>query len=203
MGAPDELSPLRMALLVLYATARTERDGLVVGGANAYEVELLIRSRLGGVRGYGKSAVYENSRQLAELGYLDQVEIGEPSRSVTAYMITEKGADAIRAWMKTPTEPPHLDDEIFLRVRSLDLGPPDETLTSLAALRPRLTRWLADLDEVKAEAKFPTLARTLELHYFELVLRAHLRWLDGAEKALRKRVREERARKSKKRRPSA
>ena len=31
----------------------------VVHGANAYEIELLIRSRLGGVRGYGKTAVYD------------------------------------------------------------------------------------------------------------------------------------------------
>ena len=186
-GVPKELSPLRMALLILYANARTERFDRVVQGANAYEIERLIRSRLGGVRGYGKTAVYDNSEQLAVLGYLEEVTIGEPSRAVTAYIITPKGADAIRAWMKTPTERPHLDSEIFLRVR--------------ATLRPHLMRWLADLDDAKARAKVPTLGSTLELEYFELVLRAHLKWLDRAEKELKKRVREDRARKQKSRRP--
>jgi hypothetical protein len=53
---------------------------------------------------------------------------------------------------------------------------------------------------VKAELKSPTLASTLELQYFDLLLRAHLKWLDGAEKALKKRVSEDRARKQEKRR---
>jgi len=148
---PDELSPLRMALLVLYANARTERHDRVVHGANAYEIELLIRSRLGGVHGYGKTAVYDNSKQLAALGYLDDITIGEAANAATAYVVTEKGAKAIREWMRTPTGPPHLDDEIVVRVRAIELVPAEDALTSLSALRPRLTRWLADLDAVKAE----------------------------------------------------
>lgn len=194
-GVPKELTPLRIALLVIYAKARTERQNYVVQGANAYEIELLIRSRLGGVRGYGKSAVYDNSKQLAALGYLEEVAIGESSKAVTAYVVTDKGADAIRAWMKTPTEPPHLDSEIFLRARALDLVPPADALRSLQALRPHLTRWLAELDDVKAKAKLVSLGSTLEHEYYELVLRAHLKWLDRAEKALKKLVREEQARK--------
>ena len=88
---PKELSPLRIALLVLYATMFTERDDECVDGANAYEIERLIRSRLGGVRGYGKSAVYDNSKKLAALGYLEEFTIGEPSKAVTVYMVTERG----------------------------------------------------------------------------------------------------------------
>jgi len=131
-GVPKELTPLRIALLVLYAKAFTKRQGLVVPGANAYEIELLIRSRLGGVRGYGKSAVYDNSKQLAALGYLAEVVIGDSTRAVTAHVVTQKGADAISEWMKTPTEPPHLDTEIFLRARAVD---------------PRLERFVADTPE--------------------------------------------------------
>jgi DNA-binding PadR family transcriptional regulator len=200
-GVPEELSPLRMALLVLYANARTERPNRVVQGANAYEIELLIRSRLGGVRGYGKSAVYDNSKQLASLGYLDEIMIGEGSKSVTAYVITEKGSEAIKRWMTTPTERPHLDSEVFLRVRAVDLVPPEDALRSLSALRPHLARWLADLDDAKARARYPTLGSTLELEYFELLLGAHRKWLDRAEKALKKRVAEDRARKRQRHRP--
>jgi 5-methylcytosine-specific restriction endonuclease McrBC regulatory subunit McrC len=91
-------------------------------------------------------------------------------------------------------------DEILVRVRAVELVPAEDALTSFSARRPRLTRWLADLDAVKAELKSPTLASTLELQYFDLLLRAHLKWLDGAEKALKKRVSEDRARKQEKRR---
>ena len=182
------------------ASGRPSRARASVHGANAYEIELLIRSRLGGVRGYGTSAVYENSKQLAELDYLEQVAIGDPMKPVTAYLVTEKGRDAIRQWMKTPTEPPHLDSEIFLRIRALDLVPPEDALISLSALRAPIARWLVELDAVKVGAKFPTLGSTLEFDYFELVLGAHLKWLDRAEKALKKRVSEERARKREKRR---
>ena len=103
--------------------------------------------------------------------------------------------------MKTPTERPHLDSEIFLRVRALDLVPPEDALSSLTALRPHLERWLADLRDVRANADLPTLRSTLELEYFDLVLRAHLKWLDRAEKALRKRISEARARERRRHRP--
>ena len=186
---PEGLSPIRMALLVLYATSQTERDGHGVQGVNAYAIERLIRSRLGGVRGYGKSAVYANSDQLVELGYLEGIVIGEGARAVTVYVVTEKGADAIREWMTTPTERPHLDSELFLRTRALDLVPAKDAMASWAALRPQLTRWLLELEDAKAKATQPTLGVTLEFEYFELVIRAHLAWLDRAEKALRKQAR--------------
>ena len=166
---------------------RRNATGHGAQGANAYEIERLIRSRLGGARGFGKSAVYENSEQLAELGYLDGVVIGDGPKAVTVYVVTEKGGDAIRARMRTPAEAAHLDAEIFLRVRAVDLVRAEEALTSLAALRPRRTRRLVDLEDAKANRR-PTLGSTLEFEYFELVLRAHLKWLDGAEKALKKHV---------------
>jgi hypothetical protein len=108
---------------------------------------------------------------------------------VTAYVVTEKGANAIREWMTTPTERPHLDGEIFLRVRALDLVPANDALASLAALRPQLKRWLVDLEDAKAKATQPTLGVTLEFEYFELVIRAHLTWLDRAERELKKQAR--------------
>ena len=91
--------------------------------------------------------------------------------------------------MTTPTERPHLDGEIFFRVRALDLVPANDALASLAALGPQLKRWLLELEDAKAKATRPTLGVTLEFEYFELVIRAHLTWLDRAEKALRKQVR--------------
>jgi DNA-binding PadR family transcriptional regulator len=180
------MTPLRIALLVLYATTRTERMGRVVEGASAYTVEQLIESRLGGVGGYRKSACYENSRQLVELGYLETDVLDETSRRpTTIYTPTKKGLDAVRAWMETPTAAPRIDSEIFLRIRALPYTRPDQALASLGALRPHLTRPLAELDAEDVAPDLATPYAQLERDYFRLVLEAHLTWLARAEKRLK------------------
>ena len=63
--------------------------------------------------------------------------------------------------MITPTERPHLDSEIFLRVRALEMVPAEDALSSLSALRPQLTMWLARLEDVKAKTNSTSLASTL------------------------------------------
>jgi DNA-binding PadR family transcriptional regulator len=179
-----ELTPLRIALLVLYATTRTTRGNRIVGGASAYAVERLIRSRLGGAGGYRKTACYENSKRLVELGYLEAVLVEEGPRPTTIYQATEKGIDAVRAWTETPTAAPRIDSDLVLRIRALPYTPPEVALGSLRALRPHLTGLLAVFD---AEAIDPDLSgpeAELEREYFQLVLGAHLRWLARAEKHL-------------------
>jgi len=183
-----ELTTLRIALLVLYGTTLTTRGHRVVQGASAYTVERLIRSRLGGAGGYGKTACYDNSKQLVELGYLDAFPIEEGPRPTTIYQPTEKGIDAVRAWMATPTAAPRIDSDLVLRIRALRYTPPEVALESLRALRPYLTGLLARFD---AEALDPELASpeaALEREYFQLVLGAHLKWLARAEKHLTKMV---------------
>ena len=181
-----ELTKLRIALLVLYATTRTERGDRVVHGASAYAVERLIRSRMGGARGYGKSACYTNSDQLVELGYLEAVVLDETSRSTTIFTPTKKGLDAVRAWTKTPTVAPRIDDELFLRIRALPYTRPDDALRSLRAMRPRLTGLLAVLDAEAVDPGSATPFAELEREYFQFVLGAHLKWLARAEKQLAK-----------------
>jgi hypothetical protein len=66
MGVPEELTPFRIGLLVLYATARTERATTLSWRQRARD-RAMIRSRLGVVRGYGKSAVSFADRDLVEV----------------------------------------------------------------------------------------------------------------------------------------
>jgi len=181
-----ELTPLRIALLVLYATTQTTRGDRVVEGASAYAVESLIRSRLGGAGGYGKTACYDNSKQLVELGYLDAVLLDDGTRPTTIYQPTSKGIEAVRDWTATPTGPPRIDSDLVLRIRALPYTRPEVALRSLRALRPHLTGMLAVLD---AEAVGPGLATPfadLEREYLQLVLEAHLKWLERTEKLLTK-----------------
>ena len=179
-----ELTPVRIALLVLYATTRTTRGDRDVDGASAFAVERLIRSRLGGAGGYGKTAVYENSRQLVELGYLEAVRVEEGPRPTTIYQPTEKGIDAVRAWTATPTGAPRIDSDLVLRIRALPYTPPEVALGSLRALRPHLTGLLAVFDAEAVDPDLTAPEAELERVYFQLVLGAHLRWLARAEKHL-------------------
>lgn len=179
-----ELTSVRIALLVLYATTRTKRGDLVVEGTNVYTVEKLIRSRLGGAGGYGKTACNDNSKQLVELGYLEAVLVDEGSRPTTIYRPTKKGFDAVRAWTATPTTAPRIDDELFLRIRALPYTRPEVALGSLRAMRPRLTGLLAVLDAEAVAPGSDTVFAELEREYFRLVLGAHLTWLGRAEKQL-------------------
>ena len=178
-----ELTSVRIALLVLYATTRTKRGDLVVEGTNVYTVEKLIRSRLGGAGGYGKTACNDNSKQLVELGYLEAVLVDEGSRPTTIYRPTKKGFNAVRAWTATPTTAPRIDDELFLRI-ALPYTRPEVALGSLRAMRPRLTGLLAVLD---AEAVAPDSddgVRRARARVFPARARGHLAWLGRAEKQL-------------------
>jgi hypothetical protein len=179
-----ELTPLRIALLVLYATTRTTRGDRIVDGTSAYAVERLIRSRLGGAGGYGKTAVYVNSKQLVELGYLDAVLLDEGPRPTTIYQATEKGISAMTAWMETPTGAPRIDSDLVLRIRALRYTPPEVALRSLRALRPHLARMVAVFEAEAVDPDLDNPEAELEREYFQLVLGAHLRWLARAEKHL-------------------
>lgn len=185
-GDTAELTALQNALLVLYATTHTTRGNRGFHGASAYTVERLIRSRLGGAGGYGKTACYGNSKQLVELGYLDAIRVEEGPRPTTIYQPTERGIDAVRAWMATPIAPPRIDSDLVLRIRALLYTPPEVALRSLQALRPQLTRTLALFDAEAVDPQLATPEATLEREYFQLVLRAHLKWLARAEKHLTK-----------------
>jgi hypothetical protein len=183
---PVELTPIRIALLVLYATTRTTRGDRVVEGASAYAVERLIRSRLGGAGGYGKTACYDNSKQLVELGYLDAVVLEEGPRPTTVYQPTYKGIEAVRGWAASPASAPRIDSDLVLRIRALPYTPPKVALASLRSLRPHLTGLLAVLDAEAVDPDLATWDAELEREYFQLVLRAHLTWLERAEKQLTK-----------------
>ena len=62
---------------------------------------------------------------------------------------------------------------------------PDVALRSLEALRPHLTRPLAELDAEDVDPDLATPYAELERDYFRLVLEAHLTWLVRAEKRLK------------------
>ena len=180
-----KLTRLQLALLVLYGAQGS-------GGASPYGVERLIRSRLGGVLGFGKSACYEQSKNLAKDGYLAaSVVDGEWQRPVTLYRLTDRGRRQVERWLRTPAQAPPIDSEAFLRARAASFVSPQAVLQGLRHLRPQLTSRLSDADamEAKLAQRMPPLHRQLELDLARSVLQAYLRWLNRTEKALAREAR--------------
>lgn len=183
---PRELSQLQLALLVLYGAEGSS-------GASPYGVEKLIQSRMGGAHGFGKSACYEQSKNLAELGYLNTVTTeGLRKRPVTLYRITESGRQAVRRWASTRAQIPPIDSDVFLRSRAANFVPPQLIRNGLRYLRPELTSRLAQADELEAKLahRVPPLHVKLELDLARTIHKAYLQWLIRAEKELAREIQE-------------
>ncbi len=187
-----ELSRLQLALLVLYGAQGSQ-------GASPYGIERFIKGRVGGVLGFSKSACYEQSKKLAEAGYLSSLTVeGARARPLTLYFLTTKGRRAIKAWLQTPVEAPPIDSEVWLRCRAGHIVQPGLVLDGLRHVRPILTARLAAADaaDVRCQDQGDLFA-TLELELVRLQLQAYLKWLTKAEKTLKQEVaKAERAAKS-------
>jgi len=104
LATKRKLSQLQLGLLVLYG-------GQGSPGASPYGLEQLIRSRLGGVLGYAKSSCYEQSKKLAEAGYLAATVVEDGPRPITLYRLTAEGRHEVERWVRTPAQAPPIDSE--------------------------------------------------------------------------------------------
>ena len=174
------LTRLQLGLLVLYGAE---------GWGSPYRVERLIRGRLGGVLGFGKSACYEQSKKLAAEGFLDAAVVERP-RPFTLYRLTDRGRRQVERWLRTAAQSPPIDSEAFLRTRAASFVEPQVILQGLRHLRPDLTQRLAvDAVEAKLATRIPPLYLQLELDLIRSVLQTYLRWLNRTEKALTRDIR--------------
>jgi len=162
--------------------------GGVHDGASPYEVELLIRDGAGGALGYSKSQVYKQVKVLAASGYLSPRTLEGKTRPKTYYSLTDKGLDAVRAWLRTRARAPKLDDsEAFIRIRALRLAHPSVVLEGLLEMRLELEDRADDLRQgqrrMKAKGHWDT-AAALEFDLQRAKISAYLGWLDRVEDEL-------------------
>jgi DNA-binding PadR family transcriptional regulator len=127
------------------------------------------------------SQFYAEPKRLAKLGYLDaQTEPGK-THARTRYTLTDKGREALKAWLATPAPFPRIQHEAAVRVLAADLVDPDTIRESLQPLRALLDEQDRLLDEAEAvAAELPSRERWLLINHrlSRRVIAAHREWLD-------------------------
>jgi DNA-binding PadR family transcriptional regulator len=173
---PDALSSFSFAVLAVVG-----RDG-----ASGPE---LVQMAGGGAPFFWAGAgshVLRTARRLADDGYLSTRTEPAKTRPRTVYELTDKGREAIRAWLAQPSEFPHIQHEAAIRLYASDLGDAAAVLASLQALRADLPRLEALIEtyERRAEA-IPHRTRALKLNHSlaRRLIESHRAWIDDVEAA--------------------
>jgi DNA-binding PadR family transcriptional regulator len=132
------------------------------------------------------SHVLRTARHLADDGYLSTRTEPAKTRPRTVYELTDKGRDALRAWLAEPSEFPRIQHEGAIRLFASDLGDMTSVLASLHALRDELARLEALIEhhERRADA-IPHRALALRLNHTlaRRLIEAQRAWIDDVEAA--------------------
>lgn len=124
MPDSDRLSPFSYVILVL------------VGKKGAGPHDLRRDAEQGRVLWQAATSQwYAEPKRLERLGYLTARKEPGRTRERTHYELTDRGLDAIAAWVRTPVPLPRMQHENVVRLLAADLVGPD---TVLEGLRPLL-----------------------------------------------------------------
>ncbi len=98
-----------------------------------------------------ESAIYREVKRLSSMGLLEAKKEHVGKRTRTVYSITEKGREALRAWLATPVSPFAMDFEAMLRLFVAPLGTKDEIIATLELVLDDAREMLRFSGHVKQE----------------------------------------------------
>ncbi len=136
------------------------------------------------------SRMYAEPKRLEELGYVRSEKRPGKTRERTFYTLTDRGRDALRAWLLEPPAFPRVQNEAVAKLMAGDiLGDDEQLLETLTALRRESDAHPAKLDG--ARERLPALPHRrkylLLIHELgEGFLQLQRDWLDAVEAELRK-----------------
>jgi DNA-binding PadR family transcriptional regulator len=161
---------------------------VLVGADGAGPHDLVRMARQGRVYAdFADSQWYAEPKRLEKLGYLSSRKEPGRTRERTRYALTDKGRDALRAWMREPSPFSRIQLEPAWRLLAADLTGDEAVLASLRPLREEIADLLARIDvgEEIAHA-FPRRERYLLLNHrlARRIVEAHAEWLDEVEREL-------------------
>ena len=172
----DDLRPFSYVILALVGE----------GGAGPHDVVRMMRQG----RMYwaaAESHYYAEPKRLEELGYLRSHKAPGRTRTRTHYDLTDKGREALRAWIAEPAELPRIQHEAVVKLLAADLADDATVLASLQAMRAEIADVRTRLDAAEdVAAMLPHRARYLRLVHSlgRGLLDVHERWLDEVEREL-------------------
>jgi DNA-binding PadR family transcriptional regulator len=130
---------------------------------------------------------YAEPKRLARLGLLAAHQEPGKTRPRTHYTLTDKGREALAAWMNEPARFPRIQNEPVVRLLAADIVDEGAVLESLRALREEIAALSAQIDAGEAAAaSVPSRTEYLLLNHrlARAVLTAHADWLDEVERTL-------------------
>jgi PadR family transcriptional regulator, regulatory protein AphA len=161
---------------------------VLVGQDGAGPHDLVRMARKGRVYAeFADSQWYAEPKRLERLGYLSSRKEPGRTRPRTHYELTDKGREALAAWMREPAQFSRIFMEPAIRLLAADLVGEEAVLESLSALREEIAMLRAGIDDgVEVAPTLPHRERYLLLNH-ELARRvvdAHEAWLDDVEREL-------------------
>ena len=172
----DALTPISYAVLVLVGR----------GGAGPHDlVRMMRQGRI--YESAAESQYYAEPKRLERLGYLRARKEPGRTHARTHYELTEKGLDALDAWMSTRPEHPRLGSDPILRLLAADLVGEEAVRESLLTMRVDLADLRSRLDTADEVAgTLPHREKYLKLNHrlARRVLDAYEEWLNEIEQDL-------------------
>lgn len=157
------------------------------GGAGPHDLVDMIRR--GGRLFYAAapSQIYAEPKRLARLGYLESRRAPGRTRDRTVYTLTDRGREALRAWLAQPAPFPRIQNEANIRLLAGDLIADATIVRSFTAMRAELD----ELDSLIAEGEAMATQVAHRERYLRLsfslarrLVTAHRDWIDEIEREL-------------------
>ncbi|MEU6664074.1 PadR family transcriptional regulator [Streptomyces sp. NPDC046821] len=159
----------------LTATAWTALGFIALRPRSGYEIKQACAETVDAYWGVSFAQLYPQLKRLNEAGFITGEEGGGGRRQVI-WHLTERGREALDAWLVQPPAPPQLRDEALLKLLFVQSLSPDQARLLIDAKRREFEAWI-DRYEPGDE---PDLLRSYAL----TMAQAGLTWCDAAEKTL-------------------
>jgi DNA-binding PadR family transcriptional regulator len=162
----------------------------LIGEGGAAPHDLVDMYRRGGQIYYAvaPSRMYAEPKRLEQLGYVRSEKRPGKTRERTFYTLTDRGREALRAWLREPPSFPRIQNEAVAKLMAGDvLGDDEELLRSLLGLREEIEDQQRKLDEARERLAALPHRRTYLLLIHELgnrFLQLQREWLDDVEAEL-------------------
>lgn len=161
----------------------------LIGEHGAAPYDLVDMIRRGGRLFYAAapSQMYAEPKRLEELGYVTSRREAGRRREHTVYALTERGREALQAWLAEPAPFPRIQNEANVRLLAGDLIDDATIVRSFTAMRPELD----ELERLVAEGEALAPAHPHRERYLRLsfslarkLLAVHREWVDEIEQEL-------------------
>jgi hypothetical protein len=157
--------------------------GRLAEPTNRYAIAKALRGREG-TPGFTESSVYREIDRALESGHVEEQEIATTRGQLRGYVLSLKGIEAVRGWVRTPAGIPiEVCPEAWLRIASIDFSRSEDVRHGLSGLADELDDREDELERKarSARRKGPwSIAVQLDFALERAALDASRRWVGEA-----------------------